>query len=141
MKIPTRHLTNHHTKSAGDYFTRGKALVKCRQWPRALRWLILSCFVLCAGKASAHHSPATHLSGTVEGIDREKHLLAVKLHEHGELLLLQWGRWTTFVKDAEIVSASALNPGHAEIYYRVPFFGKPTLEKIVWQGNPKTRAH
>ncbi len=141
MKIQTRHLRNHRAKSAGDYFKRGKALVKCRQWPRALRWLILSCFVLCAGKASAHHSQATHLSVSVERIDREKHLLAVKLYEHGESLLLQWGRWTTFVKDEEIVSASALSLGHAEIYYRVPFFGKPTLEKIIWQGNPKTRTH
>ena len=141
MKIPIRRLRNYHTKSAGDYFKKGKALVKCRQWPRALRWLILSCFVLCAGKASAHHSQASHLSGTVERIDWEKHLLAVKRYEHGETLLLQWGRWTTFVKNEEIVSASALSPGRAEIYYRVPFFGKPTLEKIVWQGNPRTPTH
>ena len=141
MKIPNRHLTNHRAKSAGDYFTRGKALVKCRQWPRALRGLILSCFVLFAGKASAHHSQASHLSGTVERIDWEKHLLAVKLYEHGETLLLKWGRWTTFVKDEELVSASALSPGRAELYYREPFFGKPTLEKIIWHGNPNTRTH
>jgi len=107
----------------------------------AIRILILAYFISGAGEVHAHHSHVTQLSGTVESIDQEKHLLLVKPYERGESLLLQWGRWTTFMKDGEIASASALNLAHTEICYRVPFFGKPTLEKIIWKGNAKTRAH
>lgn len=108
---------------------------------RLLRCLIPLSIVSCAEIASAHGSHSTEFSGTVERIDQEKHLLLVKSDERGKSLLLQWGRWTTFVKDGQIASASALSPGQAEIFYKVPFFGKPTLEKIIWQGNPKKRAH
>ena len=107
----------------------------------AIRFLILGCFMSATCEVSAHSSHSNRLSGTVERIDQEKHLLLVKSDERGKSLLLQWGRWTTFVKDGQIASASALSPGQAEVFYKVPFFGKPTLEKIVWQGNPKTRAH
>ena len=107
----------------------------------AIRVLILGCFMSATCEVSAHHSYGTQVSGIIETIDQEKHLLLVKPHDQGASLLLQWGRWTTFVKDGEIASASALNPGQAEIFYRVPFFGKPTLEKIVWKGSPKKRAH
>ena len=68
-------------------------------------------------------------------------MLLIRFHEHGNFRLLWWGAWTTFVKDGKMASASALTLEEADIVYVVPFFGKPTLEKIVWQGNPKKRSH
>ena len=108
---------------------------------RLLRCLIPLGILSCAGVASAHSSHSTELSGTVERIDREKHFLLVKPDAHGEPILLQWGRWTTFVKGAEIVSPEALCAGHAEIFYKTPFFGKPTLEKIILRESPANPAH
>jgi hypothetical protein len=113
--------------------------------PTSLQWLprcLISLGIISsADVASAHGSHSTELSGTVERIDREKHFLLVKPDSHGEPILLQWGRWTTFVKGAEIVPPEALCAGHAEIFYRTPFFGKPALEKIILQANPARPAH
>jgi hypothetical protein len=141
MKTPAFHCSQTLIAPAGVSIGPAALIRRATPLHRVLRLLITFWLAHSTGEVRAHHSHANELAGTVERIDRKKHLLLVRPDAHGEPLLLQWGRWTTFVKSGQVVSPEALSTGHAEIQYHVPFFGKPTLEKIILPENVATPVH
>jgi hypothetical protein len=46
---------------------------------------------------------------------------------------LVWDKTTIFIHGSKVVAARELVEGvNCRVYYKVPFFGKPFLTKIVW---------
>ena len=96
--------------------------------------LIVTALVLLSGLDSWARPPrAREVCGVVQKIDRETNRLTVLSEKKGEPLNVVWKPDTKFIHNWKFAPASELKPGkHATVYYRTPFFGKPSVTKIVW---------
>ena len=95
--------------------------------------IILVFCCLTSFESSAAPVPSRETQATIQSIDGRGRTLILAHPDRGRPQKLVWGRTTVFVHDSKIVAASELVEGvHCTVYYKVPFFGKPFLTKIVW---------
>ena len=113
---------------------QSKGIMKTTRKTRSLSVLLVVSALFIAWPAAAHTTLSRPASGVVESLDASTRTLLftpAKGHAPRELVIT---RQTKFIHDWQFTSASEVKPGtKAVVYYRVPFFGKPFVTKIVWQ--------
>lgn len=92
-------------------------------------------FGTCLGSLNlwAHPPQPRRLCGVVHEINPAKRTLTVQSSERAAPVTLVWTRITEFVKNQEPAESRLLKAGlRVCVEYRSPFFGKPSITKVVW---------
>ena len=95
--------------------------------------LLVVSALFTAWPAAAHTTLSRPASGVVESLDAATRTMVFTAATSIAPRQLVITRQTKFIHDWQFASAGEVKPGmKAVIYYRVPFFGKPFVTKIVW---------
>ncbi len=95
--------------------------------------LLVVSALFTAWPAAAHTTRSRPASGVVESLDTSTRTMVFTPATGKAPSQLVITRQTKFIHDWHFALASEMKPGtKAVIYYRVPFFGKPFVTKIVW---------
>lgn len=98
-----------------------------------LRALLVGSGLLIAWPAHAHTTPSRPASGVVESLDAATRTMVFASATGHAPHQLAVTRQTKFIHNLKFAAADEVKPGtKAAIYYRVPFFGKPFVTKVVW---------
>lgn len=98
----------------------------------SLRVLLVGSVLFAAWPAAAH-TTLSRPSGVVESLDAATRTMTFAPATGTAPRQLVVTRQTKFIHDWQFASAGEVKPGtKAVIYFRVPFFGKPFVTKVVW---------
>ncbi len=104
--------------------------------------LVLTALCLTAITSSARPPRARELCGVLQNVDGGMHRLALLPNGGGKPLEVDWKPDTSFVQGSEFDRADSLKEGaRVCVYYRSPFFGRPFVTKVVWQGKTAALQH
>jgi hypothetical protein len=107
--------------------------MKTTRKTRSLTVLLVVSALFAAWPAAAHTTLSRSASGVVESLDASTRTLLFTPAKGQVPRQLVVTRQTKFIHDWQFASAGEVKPGtKAVIYYRVPFFGKPFVTKVVW---------
>jgi hypothetical protein len=100
---------------------------------RFTAWLALITLCLAASNAEARPPRAQEMCGVLKNIDPQSRTLTLASENAGDFSAV-WRTDTRFLKNWRFDSVSSLQPGgHACVFYRTPFFGKPFVTKVIWK--------
>jgi hypothetical protein len=99
----------------------------------SLSALLVVLALFTAWPAAAHTTRSRPASGVVESLDAAPRTMVFAPAPGQAPRQLVITRQTKFIHDWQFAAAGEVKPGtKAVIYYRVPFFGKPFVTKVVW---------
>lgn len=110
--------------------------MKPKTFVPSLSLLAFTALCLTAATSSARPPRARELCGVLQTVDGGAHRLALLPNGNGKPLDVDWKPDTSFVRGGEFDRADSLKEGaRVCVYYRSPFFGRPFVTKVVWQGS------
>jgi hypothetical protein len=116
--------------------------MKLKPFVPSLSLLVFAALGLTATTSSARPPRARELCGVLQNVDAGAHRLALLPSGGGKPLEVDWRPDTSFVRGGEFDRADSLNEGaRVCVYYRSPFFGRPFVTKVVWQGKTAALQH